>query len=47
MIKNLENLMLSKQKDVSELRKLIDYTESTSTELGKAHSWIKGTMETV
>lgn len=47
IIKNLENLMLSKQKDVSEFRKLIDYTESTSTELGKARSWIKGTMETV
>ena len=46
MIKDLESLMLSKQKDVGELRKLLDYSESTSNELGKARSWIKGTMET-
>lgn len=46
MITSLDKLMLSKQKDVGELRKLIDYAETSFHEISKAREWIKSTMET-
>jgi len=45
MIAGLEKLMLSKQKDIAELQKMIDYSTESSIEVGKARDWIKGTME--
>jgi hypothetical protein len=45
MIAGLDKLMLSKQKDVAELQKMIDYATESSIEVGKARNWIKGTME--
>lgn len=45
MISSLEKLMVSKQKDVAELRKVIDYATESSIEISKARSWINGTMD--
>lgn len=46
MVVALEKLMLSKQKDVNELSKVIELTTESSIDLEKSKKWIKTITET-